>query len=63
VKVHRGELADEGIDILADKVISDLKAGKEWCRRTNRAVFTWKNHAARQGKSLIKIVIRHSIIA
>ena len=42
VKAHRGEPANEGADILADKAISDLKVGKEWCQRTNRAVFTWK---------------------
>jgi hypothetical protein len=42
VKAYRGELANEGADILADKAISDLKAGKEWCQRTNWAVFTWE---------------------
>ena len=42
VKAHRGEPANEGADILADKAISDLKVGKEWCQRMNRAVFTWK---------------------
>jgi len=42
VKAHRGEPANEGIDILVDKAISDPKVGKEWCQRTNRAVFTWK---------------------
>jgi len=41
VKAHRGEPANEGADILADKAISDPKVGKEWCQRTNRAVFTW----------------------
>ena len=40
VKAHRGEPANEGADILADKAISDPKVGKEWCQRTNRAVFT-----------------------
>jgi len=39
---HPGEPANEGADILADKDISDQKAGKEWCQRTNRAVFTKK---------------------
>jgi len=29
VKVHRGEPANEGADILADKAISDPKVGKE----------------------------------
>jgi len=38
VKAHRGEPANEGADILADKAISDPKVGKEWCQRTNRAV-------------------------
>ena len=43
VKAHRGEPANEGADILlADNAISDLKVGKEWCQRTNRAVFTWR---------------------
>ena len=42
VKAHQGELgpANEGTDILADKAISDPTVGKEWCQRTNRAVFT-----------------------
>jgi len=40
VKAHRGEPANEGADILADKANSDPKVGKEWCQRTNRAVFT-----------------------
>ena len=40
VKAHdRGEPANEGADILVDKAISDPKVGKEWCQRTNRAVF------------------------
>ena len=47
VKAHRGEPANEGTDILADKAISNPKVGKEWCQRTNPAVF----------------VIRHFIIA
>jgi ribonuclease HI len=42
VKAHRGEPANEGADILADKAISDPKVGKQWCERTNRAVFTWE---------------------
>jgi len=42
VKAHRGESANEGANILADKAISDAKAGKEWCQRANRAVFTWR---------------------
>ena len=46
VKAHRGEPANEGADI----VISDPKVGKEWCRRTNRAIFRGENRAARQGK-------------
>jgi len=50
VKAHRGELANEGANNLADRAISDPKVGKEWCQRTNQAVFTWKNCAARQGK-------------
>jgi len=31
VKVYRGESANEGADILANKAISDPKVGKEWC--------------------------------
>jgi len=31
VKVHRGESANEGADILANKAISDPKVGEEWC--------------------------------
>ena len=42
VKAHREKPANEGEDILEDKAIADLKVGKEWCQRTNRAVFTWK---------------------
>ena len=41
-KVHRGEQANEGADILANKAISDPKVGKKWCQRTNQAVFAWK---------------------
>jgi len=41
VKAHRGEPANEGADILADSAFSDPKVGKEWCQRTNRAVFMW----------------------
>jgi len=41
LKAHRGEPANEGADIMADKAISDPKVGKVWCQRTNRAVFTW----------------------
>ena len=50
VKVHRGEPANDEADILTNETISDPKVGKEWCQRTNQAVFTWKNCAARQGK-------------
>ena len=49
VKAHRGELANEGVDILADKAISNHKVGKECCQRTNRAVFTWKNPCCETG--------------
>jgi len=42
VKAHREEPTNEGADILADKSISDLKVGKEWCQRTNQAVFPCK---------------------
>jgi len=52
VKAHRGEPANEGADILADKdkAISDLKVVKEWCQQTNPAVFTWRNPSSEAGK-------------
>jgi ribonuclease HI len=50
VKEHRGEPANEGADILADKAISDPKVGTEWCQRTNRAVFTWRKPCREAGK-------------
>jgi len=40
VKAHQREPANKGANILVDKAISDPKVGKEWCQRTNRAVFT-----------------------
>jgi len=50
VKVHRGEPANEGADILVDKAISDPKVGKEWCQRTHRALFTCKKLCREAGK-------------
>jgi len=50
VKVHRGESANEGADILADKAISDPKVGKKCCQPTNRAVFTWRKPCREAGK-------------
>ena len=50
VKAHRGEPANEGADILADKAISDPTVGKEWCQRTNQAVFTWRKPCREAGK-------------
>jgi len=50
VKAHQREPANEGADILADKAISDTKVGKEWCQRTNRAVFTWRKLCREAGK-------------
>jgi len=50
VKAHRGEPANEVANILADKAISDPKVGKEWCHRTNRAVFTWRKPCREAGK-------------
>ena len=50
VKAHRGESANEGANILADKAISDAKARKEWCQRANRAVFTWRKPCQEAGK-------------
>jgi len=49
VKAHRGPV-NKGADILADKAISDPKVGKEWCQRTNRAVFTWRKPCREAGK-------------
>ena len=48
-----------GADILADKTISDLKVGKEWWQRTNRAVFTWRKQCREAGK--VTYQDRHSI--
>ena len=59
VKAHRGEPANERADILADKAISDPKVGKEWCQRTNRAVFTWEKPCREAGK--VTYQDRHSI--
>ena len=50
VKAHRGEPANEGADILADKAISDPKVGKVWCQRTNQAVFTLRKPCCEAGK-------------
>jgi len=50
VKAHRGEPANEEADTLVDKAISDLKVGREWCQRTNRAVCTWKKVCREAGK-------------
>jgi len=50
VKAHRGEPANEVANILTHKAISDPKVGKEWCQRTNRAVFTWEKPCCEAGK-------------
>jgi len=50
LKAHRREPANEGADILAGKAISDPKVGKEWCQRTNRAVFTLRKPCREAGK-------------
>ena len=66
VNSHRGEPANEGADILADKAISDPKVGRLAKSGANGRIkqsSRGKNRAARQGKQLIKIVIRHLIIA
>jgi len=63
VKAHREEPANEGADILADKAISDLKIGKEWCQRTNQAVFTWKKPCREAEKVTYQDVIRHLVLA
>jgi len=53
VKAHRGGPGNEGADLLADKAISDPKVGKEWCQRTNRAVFLWKKPCRNAGMMMI----------
>jgi len=58
VKAHQGEPANEGADILAYKAISDPKVGKEFCQRTNRAVFTWKKPCRKAWKVIYQE--RHS---
>jgi len=70
VKAHRGEPAKEGAGILADKAISDPKVGKEWCQRTNQAVFTWRKLCRETGKvtsqdrhSTFNNIVRDSIIS
>ena len=59
VKAHRGKPANEEVDILADKAISDPKVGKEWCQRTNQAVFPWRKLCSEAGEMLYQD--RHSI--
>jgi len=54
VKTQRGELVKEGANILADGSISDLKVGKEWCQRKNRAIHTWKKPCREAGKVIRK---------
>ena len=49
LRAHGGEPANEGAQILADKAIPDPKVGKEWCQRTNRAVFTWEKPCREAG--------------
>ena len=58
MKAPRGEPANEGADILADKATSDPKVGKEWCQRTNRAVFRWRKPCREAGN--ITYQDRHS---
>jgi hypothetical protein len=40
----------EGADIQADKAISDELVHEEWCERTSRAGFTWKEPRRSGGK-------------
>jgi len=58
VKAHQVEPANEGAHILDDKAVSDPKVCKEWCQRTNRAVFTRKKPCREAGK--ITYQDRHS---
>jgi len=60
VNAHRGEPANEGANILADKAISDPKVGKEWCQRTNQAVFTWRKLCREAGQ--VTYQDRHSTL-
>ena len=57
VEAHRGEPANEGPDILADKAISHLKVGKKWCQRTNRAVFMWEKPCRETGKYRLLLLL------
>ena len=50
VKAHRGEPANEGACILADKAISDLKVGKEFANGRIEQSSHAENRAMRQGK-------------
>jgi len=51
VKAHRGEPANEGADILADKIISDPKVGKKSGANGRIEQFSrGENRATRQGK-------------
>jgi len=49
VKAHRGEPANEEVDIQADKAISSKDVPTEWHDRTNRAVFTWQEPRRKGG--------------
>jgi len=50
VEAHRGEPANEGADILADKAISDPKVAKSGANGRIEQTSRGKNRAARQGK-------------
>ena len=58
VKAHWGAPANDGANFLADKAISDPKVSKEWCQRTNRAVFMWAKLCHEAGN--VTYVDRHS---
>jgi len=60
VKAHQGEPVNGGDNILADKAISDPEVGKEWCKRTNRAVFTWKKPSRCREAGKVTYQDRHS---
>jgi len=48
-KAHRGEPANEEVDIQADKAISGKDVPTEWHDRTNRAVFKWQEPRRKGG--------------
>jgi len=50
VKAHRGEPANEGADILADKAISDPKVCKEWLVQTDESISLYVQKTVPRGR-------------